>query len=145
MLDKRQRLVLQAGGAAEDWIVGRYVGTDAERGLHQSGRSSARTARTACGAAGPRAGSACSVTADAAADRALDDTGIDAAKEAAGLGALDVSVGDGQVVARDRQIEIVLQRQINSVLQRDVEFAVANELLQPRRIRKIRFRNQAGR
>ena len=42
--------------------------------------------------------------------------------------------GDGQVVARDGEIEIVFERQRDGVLQRNVELAVANQLIEPRRI-----------
>jgi hypothetical protein len=48
----------------------------------------------------------------------LYDAGVHAAKEAAGLGAEQIRVGNRQVVAGDRQIEIVLERQINGIFQR---------------------------
>ncbi len=125
----RQREVLDSTAAGDQRIEAGNVGTDAQRRLHQSGRACARTACATSRAARARSGSSCAKAADAAARRVLHDTGIDAAEGAACLRAQDVSVGDGQVVARDHQVEIVFQCQIDRVPQRDVELAVANQTI----------------
>ena len=97
------------------------------------------------GASGSGAGCALAEAAHAASGGALYHAGVDAAKEAARLGTLDIGVGDGQVVARNRQIEIIFQRQGDRVLQRNVKLAIAHQLVQPGRVGQIRLWHPAGR
>ena len=123
--------MLQSGDGGENRIVRRYIGSDTEGGLHQARSSGSGAARAAGRAAGSRARSARSEAAHASSGSALHYARIHSAKEAAGLGAQDVGIGDGQVVARNRQVEIVLQRQSDGILQRNVKLAIAHELLQP--------------
>ncbi len=53
------------------------------------------------------------------------------------LGTQDVRVGDVQVIARDGDVQIVLQREIDGVIQRQIEFALVHELINARGIRKV--------
>ena len=52
-----------------------------------------------------------------------------------------VHVGDGQIVAGDRQVKIVFERQPNGILEGQVQLAVANQLIEQRRIREVGLRH----
>ncbi len=75
-------------------------------------------------AAGPAAGAG---TACRATGCAGDYAGIYASRESACLGAQNIHLRDGQVIARDDQIEVVLESEIDCVAQRKIELAVADE------------------
>ncbi len=55
------------------------------------------------------------------------------------LGAQHVHLRNGQVIARNHQIEIVFKRQIDGVVQRQIELAVAHQRIEARGV------GQAGR
>ena len=98
----------------DDRIVPRHIGSDSQRGRDNARSSRARAARAA-------AGSSCTgstTTAHAAAARsALHHAGVYAARYAACLGKQNVSLRNGDVVARDDHIEIVFESKINGVTQ----------------------------
>ncbi len=78
--------------------------------------------------------------ADATAGSVLHHAGVHAESRCARFGAQDVGISDIQVIARDGDVEIVLERQRDGVIQRQVELAVVHELVDARGIRKIRRR-----
>ena len=78
-----------------------------------------------------RTGAAAEDARTSAAGRSGHDAGIDAAHRAARLRAQNVHLRDGQVVARDDQVEIVLESEIDGVVQREVELAVAHQRIEP--------------
>ena len=47
----------------------------------------------------------------------------------------------GKIVARDREVKIVLQRQPDGILERQVQLAVADQLIEQRRIREVGTRH----
>src|SRR5580693_4186969 len=120
-------------------IVGRNRRAGAQRGLHQAGSSGAGPTCAATCAARASARCASSITANAPAGSSLHYASINAAKNSSCLGAQDIGIGNGKVIARDGQVEVILQRQANCVFERDVEFAVANQLGQQSGIRELWF------
>src|SRR5271163_621184 len=58
-----------------------------------------------------------------------------------GLRAQNICIGNIQVITRDTDVKIVLQRQGNCVVDRKHNLAVTHELLDPRRIDEIRRRH----
>ena len=109
--------MLCANRSHDGRIVRRDCRARAQGRLHQSRRARARSACAACGAARAGAGSAGAEAANSAAGGALHHAGIHAAKTSAGLGTQYVHLGDGQIVARDRQVKIVLERQPDGILE----------------------------
>ena len=79
----------------------------------------------------------------AAAGCVLHDAVVDAESAGAGLGAPDVRIGDVQVVAGDRDVEIVFERQRDRVVHRNIKFAIMHELVDARRIGQVRRRYMA--
>ena len=57
---------------------------------------------------------------------------VDAQRAAARLGAQNIGVGDVQVVARDGDVEIVLQSQRHRVVDGEIQLAVLHQLVNPR-------------
>jgi hypothetical protein len=100
--------------------------------LNQSGSASASTTGAARCSARARPGGARTEASYTSTGSSLHDTGIYAAEESTCLGAEDVSVGDGDVIAGNRQVEIIFEGEIDCILQRKIEFALANELRQAR-------------
>ena len=100
------------------------IGSDAEGGIHKTAASGAGAAAPGACAAGaaPAAGTACR-----AARCAGDYAGIYASHNSACLGAQNVHLRDGQVIARDDDVEVVLESEIDCVLQRKIELAIADE------------------
>src|SRR5437870_2121712 len=85
-------------------------------------RSSASTTALRTGSTGS------SYASHASARRALHQAGVDAARGLAGIGEQDIGICNGQVVASDCDIEVVLQSQSNGVVERQHELAVLHEL-----------------
>src|SRR2546423_1110108 len=128
----------------ESWIVGCHQSACSQGRLHQA--SSARTC-AACSAgcsAGARSWSAGSEASDSTARSALHNAGVHSAKASTGFGAEKIGIGDRQVVARDCQVEIVFKREIDRVFQGEVEFTVANHLIDARRVREHRLTDLVG-
>jgi len=107
--------------------------------LHEAGGSCTGASRTARGAtcAGSRGTGA--EAAYTCARRVLHDADVDAAKGSSCLSAQDVGAGDGDVVARDGQIEVVFQREIDGILQRELDDSVVYEAVEARRVSEIRL------
>ena len=82
--------------------------------------------------------------ADAAARRVLHHSGIDAENAGARLRAQYVGIGDVQVVARDGDIEIILQRQSDGVIEREIKLAIVHELIDARRVGQTRGGQMPG-
>ncbi len=79
-------------------------------------------------------------SAHAAAGRVLHDAAVHTENAGAGFGAPDVGIGDVQVVAGDRDVEVVFERQRDRVVHRDVKFAIVHELVDARRVGQVRRR-----
>src|SRR5581483_10731769 len=151
--------VIDELGDAGEWVRLRLHGIlDVERSAQErvEGRSCRSTAKhrrddtcgTGAGAAcagrsttGAPAGGAAAYAADTTSGSSLNYTGADAAQSAAGLGAKDIGIGHGDVVACDREVEVVLQRQSDGVTHRQVHLAVANGLVDAGAIREVWRRN----
>jgi hypothetical protein len=73
-------------------------------------------------------------SAHASAGRVLHNAERHAQNGRTRLGPQHVGVGDVQVIARDGDVEIVLQRQRDRVIQRQIKLAVVHELVNPRRV-----------
>ena len=87
-------------------------------------------ARSACTESGP-AGTGTHLradSADAASGRVLHDADIDAENLSTSLGAQHIGIGNIQVVARDGDVEIILQSQSDGIIQRKIELAVVHQL-----------------
>ena len=93
----------------------------------------------------PAPGAPAAVPADSPPGRVLHHAGVDAAKNSSRFGTKNIGVCDRQVVASDGEIQIIFQRKINRILQRQIEFAIVDHLIQPRRIGQRRLRNFVGR
>jgi hypothetical protein len=110
---------------------------EAQRRTHQSIGARAETARSKTGAAGSCAGLG-SDAPDAASRSVQHQTDGGAEDGGSGPGAQDIRVGDIQCVARDRDVEIVLQSESDRVIERQVEFAIAQKRIDASGIRQIR-------
>src|SRR5208283_1729605 len=77
---------------------------------------------------------------DSAARRILHDPGVDAENGCAGLGPQQVGLGDVQVIARDVNIEIVLQGERDRVVDGEIKFAVPHQRVDARRVAQVRLR-----
>src|ERR1022692_183121 len=121
--------MFQTANHGNRWVIRLHRRSCAESGLHQTGSAGAGSTRASGGAAGARARCARSEAAYTTARCASHNAGVDAAEGSASLRSLNIGVGDGQVIAGDGQIEIVLQRQRDRVLQGDVQLAVADEMV----------------
>ena len=130
--------MLNIEGGVELRIVRLNRSPSSDGRLHQTTCASSRTARAARGAASPCSRSAAAKTADASARSALNQTAGNAARGGAGRGAKNVSVGDIQVVARDCQVEVVLEREGDGIVQRQHQLALFDELIDARRILQLR-------
>ena len=108
----------------DEGIEAGNVASDAEGGLHETAASGAGAAAASACAAGAAASSS---TARRAAGCARDYAGIYASRESACLGAQNIHLRDGQVIARNDEVEVVLESEIDCVLQREIELAVADE------------------
>ncbi len=126
------RGVVDVSRDEEVGIVAGDRGSGTQRRGDDARGASARTARAAGSAAGSGAASADPDAAATATGRTRDDAGIHAAHLAAGLGALNVGLRNGQVVTRNHHVEIVLKRQVDGVAQREIDFAVAHQRTEPR-------------
>ena len=76
--------------------------------------------------------------------RGLSDLGIDTVGSGTRFGALDIGLGDREVIAEVGQIEIVLNGYRDRVAQRNINLAIADKVLQARRIAKVQLRRSAG-
>ena len=128
-------ILLQRAG--ENRIEAGDVRSEAERGADQTARACARAARAEGGATGAGADLAAEA-ADATAGSVLHDTGIYAEGRGPGFGAQHVGVGDVQVVARDGDVEIVLERERDGVVQRQIQLAIVHELVDARGVGQVR-------
>ena len=125
--------------AGENRIEAGDERSQSERGTHQAPRACACAARTESRATGAGADLAAE-SADAASGSVLHDAGIHAEGLGAGLGAQDIGVGDVQVVARDGDVKIVLERQRDGIVERQVELAVAHQGIDARGVGQVRRR-----
>ncbi len=105
--------------------------SEAKSGTDQTIGAGADAACSQAGAAGGGTGS-CADSADAAAGRVLHHSGIDAEDAGSSFCAQHVGIGDIQVVARDGDVEVILQRKRNSVVQRKIQLAIVHELVDAR-------------
>ena len=137
-----KRLVFLAAVGIDRGIVGGNRGAGAEGGLHQTRGARTRAARASCRAACARPRGSRAQTSHAAAGSALHHAGVHSPEISARLGAQNVGVGNGDVVAGDRQIQIVLEREIDRIFQRQIELSVTNQLVETGRIRQLRLGNR---
>ena len=82
----------------------------------------------------------CAKPAHAAAGRILHDTAINTENGRTRFGAPDVGIGYVQVVASDRDIEVIFERQRDRVVHRDIEFAIVQKLVDARCVGQVRRR-----
>ncbi len=118
----------------DERVVGGDGAAGSKRGGDQARGARAGATCTAGGAAGPGTGGATAKATDAAAGRVLHDAGIDSAEDAASLRAKNVRARDRDVVARDREIQVVFEGEIDGVPQGEVEDPVVNQRIQSWRI-----------
>ena len=74
----------------------------------------------------------------------MHDAARDTKNGRARFGAKDIGIGDIQVVARDGNIEIVLERQRDRVVQRKVELAIVHQRVDARGVGQIRWGQAPG-
>src|ERR1700733_13153484 len=96
-------------GSGDDGVKARDRRPEAEGGTDQAVGTGADAANSQAGAAGGSP-SACPDPAHAAAGSVLHDASVDAEDAGAGFRAQHVGIGNVQVVAGDRYIEVVLER-----------------------------------
>ncbi len=110
---------------------------DAESRTHQAIGSGANSRGRYCRAAGTGANRS-SEAANAASGRVLHDSGVHTQDAGARLGAQVVSVCDVEVVARDFDIEIVLECECDRIIDGEINLAIADQRVHARRICEIR-------
>jgi len=119
---------------SEYWVEARNQCPQAEGGAHQTIRACPDTARSRRGTASTRADRSAE-PAYPAARRILHDSEIRSEEVIGpGFGTEDICIGDAQVIARDSNIKIVLERQGNRIVDRKHNLPVMHELPDPRRI-----------
>ncbi len=118
--------------------------SEPESRTDQAPRARARAARTESGASRTGADLAAE-SADAAAGSVLHHAGINAESRGAGFRAQDIGVSDVQVVARDGDIQVVLQRERDGVIERQVELAVPHQGIDARGVGQVRRRQMPRR
>ena len=69
---------------------------------------------------------------------------VDAVGRAARLGAQNIGLGDGKVIAEVGEIEIILDGHCDGVVQRNIDFAIADEAFEARRVDEVERRRIAG-
>src|SRR5579863_213119 len=126
--------MFHAKGSVNRRIIRRDRSSRAQRGLHQAGRARTGSARAAGRTAGTGAGSSSAESSYTAARCSLHHSSVDTTEESASLCAQNVGIGNRQVVAGDGHVQVVLERQVDGIFQRQVKFALANDVVEPRRI-----------
>ncbi len=142
---QREGGMIDAQRSAQRRIKRLHRRSGAQRGRDQAGRAGAHTAGAARGSAGARARSTGPKASHAAAWSTLNQSSSHTAHGSAGLGAQDVGVGDGQVIARDGQVEVVFQRHRDGVVQRKHQLAVVHGLIEAVGVACPRLLHHAGR
>ena len=132
-------------GAGQNRIVGSNGRADTEGGTDDAERTAAGSAATAGGAASASAGrTGCAAeAAHATAGCSLHNTGVDAEDVRAGFAAQNVGVGNAEVIARDGEVEIVLECEGDGIVHRNDQLAVANQILNAWRVGEVRRGNLA--
>ena len=118
-------------GDADGWVIGGDGRAAAEGRLDETAGTSTRTARATAGATRTAPGAGTEVRA-AAAGGVPNDTGVDAAEDAACLSAENIGLGDGNVVASDGEVEIVFERELDSILEGQVKYPLRDEVVDVR-------------
>src|SRR3954447_9269772 len=102
----------------DQWVVTGNRGAGSQGAGDDAGSSGARATRARAGPAGARAGCTPSCLSTGSSG---NHAGVDAAENATCRGAQNVSLGDGNVVTRDHDIEIIFEREVDRVAQGQVE------------------------
>ena len=130
MLDSKSR--------GQDGIEGLNSSTGAESGLHDTGSAAACAASATRSSARASARCTSAKAADPTARRSLHQPRGHTAHRSSGFSAEEVSICDREVVAGNREVEVVLEGESNGVVQREHQLAVVQQVIDPRTIGKRR-------
>src|SRR4051812_6129854 len=108
--------MLNAPIHVDEGIVRLNHGSGTQCGLHKARSACACATSTAARAAGSRARRSRTESANASPWSSLDHASVDPSEGCTSLCAQNICICNGQVIARNREVEIVLKRKINRIL-----------------------------